>query len=145
MGTEAPSSRAINVNVTIPSEYGTLLTPTGEWEDNAFQDVAIVSALNSETIQQPLRILSGAESYQHVQLIVDLYLASPGPQKLQDENELEEVVLVQRMEVRIQISNHYVYNPLSSFLLVTNSETTRHRSQEIQTFISESLDMEFDT
>jgi hypothetical protein len=55
-----------------------------------------------------------------------------------------EVVLVQRQEINMQVSDHFTYNPLANFLLVTNSSTNRSRAQTVRRFIREDLKMEVD-
>lgn len=93
-------------------------------------------------MEQQLEIRDDAECYQHIVAIVSLYLGSPS--RRDGAEEREEVVLVQRQEVNMQVSDHYTYNPLASFLLVTNSITNHLRAQAVKRFIKEDLKMEVD-
>jgi hypothetical protein len=73
---------------------------------------------------------------------VTLYLGKPS--RLVDEG-YKDIVTIHQMQISMQISEHYVFQQTSSFLLVTNALTDRMRTQAIRKYIQEDLNMEVDT
>lgn len=92
---------------------------------------------------QRLRIFPGAKSYLHVLLRIELYILTPG-QEHAIEGSLPEVCLVHTHDLRIQISSHHTFNPGSSILVVTNTDTTRNKTQSVRNFIENEMKLQMD-
>lgn len=73
-----------------------------------------------------------------------VYLEDPLHEDTQDGETEVGKNLIQQVNLRIQISSLYNYNPQSSFLLVTSSASTPSRVQAIQNFINENLEKQLD-
>lgn len=108
------------------------------------QGVYSIPATESTPLQQVLRISPNAQSYQHVAFRLELYISNPLQPPSDDEDARDEITLIQLKDIRIQISSNYTYGTNSSFLLVTNSETTRHRMEAMRAFVNDELEMELD-
>ncbi len=108
------------------------------------QEVPAVAAMSASRFQQTLHILPDAENYSHVLLRLDLYISYPGQEDLEDDNAPIEICLVQSEDLRIQISSYHTFNPGSSVLVVTNTDTTTNRVQAIRNFIENDLNLEMD-
>src|SRR5271156_4254771 len=106
------------------------------------QGVYSIPATESTPLQQVLRIFANAQSYQHVAFRLELYISNPLQRPSDDEDARDEITLIQLKDIRIQISSNYTYGTNSSFLLVTNSETTRHRMEAMRAFVNGELEME---
>lgn len=147
IGSAARIPRTVEVEILIPADYGALRTPEDQWLGKVAQDIAAVPATSPYGVQQTLRINDDAQTYQHVVIQLDLYIANPIQTFPEDDDEGagEILTLIHRVEIATQISNEYNYNPKSDFLLVTNSVTSRQRSRLIEKFIREDLKMELDT
>ena len=94
-------------------------------------------------IPQSVRILDRAETYRHVSIELALYIDEAGSEDT-EEHAQGSMIMIEQTALRVQICSHYVHNPQSSFLLVTNSETTRHQVHRIQSFIGDALRMQMD-
>ena len=144
LGHTAPSPRSVEVDASFPPDYGALLSPTATWPDEVGQAVASISAREASRLEQVLRISLNAQSYQHVVFRLRLYISDPIQGPSDEDNTRQNVTLIQQKDIRIQISSHYSHSSNSSFLLVTNSETTRHRTEAMQAFVHDELSMEID-
>ncbi|ERF75585.1 hypothetical protein EPUS_04565 [Endocarpon pusillum Z07020] len=144
LGHTAPSPRCIEVDASFPADYGALLSSTETWSDEVGQAVASISAREASHLEQVLRISPDAQSYQHVVFQLSLYISDPHQEPSDEAHTRDKVSLIQQKDITIQISSHYLHSSNSSFLLVTNSETTRHRAEAMQAFIHNELSMEID-
>jgi hypothetical protein len=106
--------------------------------------VASISAGEASRLEQVLRISLNAQSYQHVVFRLSLYISDPIQEPSDEDNTRDKVTLIQQKDILIPISSHYSHSSNSSFLSVTNSETTRHRTEAMQAFIHDELSMEID-
>lgn len=141
IGPNSRLPRSIEIEVTCPPDYGSLESQEGEWLETVSKPLRTILADDAISVAQNLAIRDDAEPYQHIVAIVNLWLGTPSQNAAGDQ---EEVVLVQRYEVPMQVSDHFMYNPLAEFLLVTNSITNRLRTQKVKRFIQEDLRMEVD-
>jgi hypothetical protein len=132
----------VEIDVAFNADFGSLESERGEWLEDVSKSLPNVPSKDVLSVEQQLAIRDDAECYQHVVAIVCLYLGIP-LQRGTAEGQ-EEVVLVQRHEINMQVSGHFTYNPLANFLLVTNSSTNRSRAHTVQRFIREDLKMEVD-
>ncbi|KAF7506176.1 hypothetical protein GJ744_012156 [Endocarpon pusillum] len=144
LGHMAPSPRSIEVDASFPADYGALLSPPETWPDKVGQAVASISAREASRLEQVLRISLNARSYQHVVFRLSLWISDPNQEPLDEAHTRDKVSLIQQKDIPIQISSHYLQSSHSSFLLVTNSETTRHRAEAMQAFVHNELSMEID-
>ena len=126
---------------SFPADSGSLQVNENEWEEQAIRDVPHIAPKLSVSLSQIIRVLPRAESYSYVHIGIALYIAEPSRPSSSDD---EAMILVQQSNLRVQISSHHVFNPHSSFLLVTNSETTRDRVRAMQSFINNDLKMQMD-
>ena len=136
--------RTVEVCSSFPADCGTLLCPTDEWANEVTHDVANAASTTATALSQTIRIGRNADNHRHVDIWMGVYLDDP----IHGDAQYGEVEvgrnLIQQVNLRIQISSLYNYNPQSSFLLVTNSESTRSRVQAIQNFINDNLEKQFD-
>jgi hypothetical protein len=144
LGHTAPSPRSVEVDASLPADYGGLLSSTETWPDEVGQAVASISAREASRLEQVLRISLNAQSYQHFDFRLSLYISDPIQETSDEDNTRNKITLIQQKDIRIQISSHYSHSSDSSFLLVTNSETTRHRTEAMQAFVHDDLSMEID-
>ena len=144
LGHTAPSPRSIEVDASFPADYGALLSSTGTWPDEVGQAVASISAREASRLEQVLRISLNAQSYQHVVFRLSLYISDPNQRPSDEHNTRDKVTLIQQKDIHIQISSHYLHSSNSSFLLVKNSGTTRHRREAMHAFVHDELSMEID-
>jgi len=114
---------------------------SGEWRESVSKILPDIPAQSKHSVEQQIQIKQNARCHEHVIIGVELYLSSPKQTAKGDE---QAAVITHQMDLVIQVSELYVFRPLSSFLLITNSETTRSRSQALQRFIREDLGMEVD-
>ncbi|KAN0083855.1 hypothetical protein V8E54_002943 [Elaphomyces granulatus] len=134
--------RPIEVDISFPPDSGVLQSDTGEWSDTVSRAIPDVPGRRSVPIQQQFRINEDAQCYQHIRVVVTLFLGKPS--QAADEG-YTEIVTIHQMQISMQISEHYVFQQTSSFLLVTNALTDRMRTQAIRKYIQEGLNMEVDT
>lgn len=136
--------RTVEVCSSFPADCGTLLCQTGEWANEVTQDVATAASTTVTTLSQNIRIGRNADNHRHVDIWMGVYLEDP----IHEDAQYGEVEvgrnLIQQVNLRIQISSLYNYNPQSSFLLVTSSESERSRVQAIQNFINDNLEKQLD-
>ena len=99
--------------------------------------------MGASRLQQTLQILPNAKSYLHVLLRIELYILAPGQEQLIDDS-FPEVCLVHTYDLRIQISSHYKFNPESSILVVTNTDTTQNKVQAVRNFIENEMKLQMD-
>ena len=132
--------RQVEVDITVPPQSGSLWAPTGEWDENVTQHPVLIPKKTGIPIFQALHINPDAEVYRNVIVRVDLYISDP--QEVEDQTTM---VLIQQHEIRLQVTDNYNWNENSSFLLVTNANTNKRRTEAIHCFISEDLKMEADT
>ncbi|KAH8767506.1 hypothetical protein F5883DRAFT_522096 [Diaporthe sp. PMI_573] len=142
IGPQGYNSRIVEIDVSFPAAFGLLESGLGQWEDTIIITPPKIRSRKSLSLERQLHIHSDAQSHQHVVVVFKLYLGRPtqlGP------GGQDKVSLAHKVEIILQVSEHYHYNPGASFLLVTNSEIGRERSQSICRFINNSLGMEVDT
>lgn len=132
------------MDASFPADYGALLSSTGTWPNEVGQAVASISAREASRLEQVLRISLNAQIYQHVVLRLSLYISDPNQEPPDEAHTRDKVSLIQQKDIPIQISSYYFHSSNSSFLLVTNSETTRHRAEAMQAFVHNELSMEMD-
>lgn len=142
IGPQGLNPRTVGIEVSFPGAFGLLESGLGQWEDTISVTTPEIRSRESLSLERQLRIHSDAQSHQHVMAVFKLYLGRPT--QLGPEGQ-DRVSLAHKVEIMIQVSEHYHYNPGASFLLVTNSEIGRERSQSTRRFINNSLGMEVDT
>lgn len=130
----------MDVVISIPAAYGRLVTD--ESDDSQEYEAAVPCARprDAASMQQSFRVLSTAENHKHFRVTFSLYLESPG----MTDGDLWDMVLVDRVMCRLQVSSTYIHRPNARFLLITNPKTTERQSQAAQHFIRDSLGMEVD-
>lgn len=144
LGSASPSTRTVEVCSSFPADCGTLLCPTDEWANEVTYDVANAAPTTATALSQSIRIGRDVDNHRHVDIWMGVYLEDPIHGDTQDGEGEVGTNLIQQVNLRIQISSLYNYNPLSSFLLVTSSASTPSRVQAIQNFINENLEKQFD-
>ena len=117
--------RTVEVCSSFPADCGTLLCPTDEWANEVTHDVANAASTTATALSQTIRIGRNADNHRHVDIWMGVYLDDPIHGDAQYGEAEVGRNLIQQVNLRIQISSLYNYNPQSSFLLVTNSESTR--------------------
>jgi hypothetical protein len=132
--------RAVEVSITIPHQFGRLLSNTIDDNIELDESVPPIRARDVVSMQQPFRIITEAENHKHFLVRFDLYLEAP----VHISGDLQEMVLVERRFVRLQISSTYMRQANARFLLVTNPKTTERQSRAVQDFVQNSLHMEVD-
>ncbi len=136
--------RTVEVCSSFPADCGTLLCPMDKWANAVTHDVANAASTTATALSQTIRIGCNADDHRHVDIWMGVYLDDP----IHGDAQYGEVEvgrnLIQQVNLRIQISSHYNYNPQSSFLLVTSSESKRSRVQAIQNFINDNLEKQLD-
>ncbi|KAH7393089.1 hypothetical protein BKA66DRAFT_567808 [Pyrenochaeta sp. MPI-SDFR-AT-0127] len=132
--------RIVEVSITIPEQYGRLISDSTEENTAQDQGVPLVRPRDVITMDQRFRLLAAAKNHDHFRITLDLYLEGPG-QLLGD---AVEMVLVERRVVSLQVSSTYTPQPNAKFLIVTNPRTTESQSRAVQDFIQNSLHMEVD-
>lgn len=141
LGSSTDPSREIQVVCSFPLEYGALQSNVEDWGDESIQDISTLDPMSAVSISQVLRILHQAQSHQHVNINLALYISEPSDVDVATDGGM---TLIQQEDLRIQISSQHVYNARSAFLLVTNSDTTRLRVQAIKSLITNNLQMQMD-
>ena len=144
LGDLSYSRRHVEAQISFPEEFGVLLSSHNVWENQVDCRITELPAQESVPIRQKLRITPDAQSYQHVAIQVDLYISVPLHDTATQHNQEVDMQLVQQNDLLVQISSHHTFNKGSSFLLVTNSRTSRDRVQTIQHFINDELNMQMD-
>ncbi len=115
-----------------------------EWVNEVTQDVPNVASTSAAPLSQTIRIERDAENYRYAEIWMGVYLEEPIPADADGVKFELRMNLIQQVTLRIQISSLYNYQPQSSFLLVTNSASTRSRMQAIQNFINDNLEKQVD-
>ena len=138
------SLRPIEIDVSVASTSGALLSTTQEWEASVVNAIDIVPPRTSVSTKQMLRISTNAQSYQQITVSLKLYLSVPSVEPFENEEAAIAIQLVQQHELLIQVSPHYKYNPEADFLLITNPATDPNQVQAIRDFIKGNLNMETD-
>ncbi len=136
--------RTVEVCSSFPADCGTLLCPRDEWANEVTHDVANAASTTATALSQTIRIGRNVDNYRHVNIWMGVYLEDPIHGNTQEGEAEVGRNLIQQVNLRIQISSLYNYNPQSSFLLVTSSESTRSRVQAIQNFINDNLEKQLD-
>ncbi|KAI3317030.1 hypothetical protein HD806DRAFT_551191 [Xylariaceae sp. AK1471] len=143
IGPQGYNSRVVEIDVSFPAAFGELESEPDQWHESVTITPGDIRGGGGLVLERQLRVHNNAQSYQHVVALFKLYLGKPkqpGP-----DGQYDEVNLVEVVEIRMQVSDHYTIHPGASFLLVTNSETGGERAQSIRRFINNSLGMEIDT
>ncbi|KAI2625607.1 hypothetical protein GGR54DRAFT_653997 [Hypoxylon sp. NC1633] len=149
IGPHGDNSRPVEIDISFPEAFGELLSESDQWEDAVTMSPSTIRSRAGLVLKQQLRVHNNAQSYQHVTAVVKLYLGKPTDirsNSLVDESDDRvDVHPVHIVEIIMQVSDLYHNHPGASFLLVTNSEIGRERSDSIRRFINNSLGMEIDT
>lgn len=144
LGGSSRSGRPIEVDVSMPADCGSLLSPEQEWMESVVNEVESLPLSSSMSMKQMIQISPDAQNYRQLVLNLVLYLAIPNHNATPEDDSPIPVSIVQKCEIRIQISSSYNYNPRADVLLVTNPETPLFQYQAIQRFLIDSLDLEMD-
>ncbi|KAI0420609.1 hypothetical protein F5X98DRAFT_331382 [Xylaria grammica] len=142
IGPRGYNSRIVEVDVSFPAAFGELESEPGQWRQSVTITPGEIRGGAGLVLKPQLRVHSHAQGYQHVAALFKLYLGKP---KRRGADGTSELNLVHVVEMKMQVSDHYIIHPGASFLLVTNSETGGERAQSIRRFINNSLGMEIDT
>ncbi|GAW12934.1 hypothetical protein ANO14919_023070 [Xylariales sp. No.14919] len=142
IGPRGYNSRIVEVDVSFPAAFGELESEPGQWRQSVTITPGEIRGGAGLVSKPQLRVHSHAQGYQHVAALFKLYLGKPKRRGADGKSELN---LVHVVEVKMQVSDHYIIHPGASFLLVTNSETGGERAQSIRRFINNSLGTEIDT
>ncbi|KAI1129448.1 hypothetical protein F5Y10DRAFT_290977 [Nemania abortiva] len=142
IGPHGYNSRVVEIDVSFPAAFGELESEPDQWRESVTITPGDIRGGGGSRLERQLRVHNDAQSYQHVAAVFKLYLGKP---KQRGPDGQHEVNLVHVVEIRMQVSDHYVIHPGASFLLVTNSETGGDRAQSIRRFVNNSLGMEIDT
>ncbi|KAI0185555.1 hypothetical protein EV127DRAFT_502358 [Xylaria flabelliformis] len=142
IGPQGYNSRVVEIDVSFPVAFGELESEPDQWRESVTITPRDIRGGKGLVLRRQLRVHSNAQSYQHVAALFKLYLGKPNQPEPDGQ---QKVNLVHVVEIRMQVSDHYVIHPGASFLLVTNSETVCERAQSIRRFINNSLGMEIDT
>ena len=143
LGNSSTQGRQVELRMSFPADCGSLQSTEGLWESTIERQVSWAPAKETLTMQQSIRIIDDVPSCKSVMLLVALYLSLP-QDPLATKSDNLEMHLVEHLQLPIQLSAHHTFNSTSNFLLVTNSECTRHRVQMIQDFINDGLQMQSD-
>jgi hypothetical protein len=130
----------MEVVVNMPQAFGQLVSATGTGATEIDQTVLHIRPRDTISMQQQIRIAQHAQDHRHFLIRFDLYLEAPQ----QFQNDIRDMVLVERRVVKLQVSSTYTRTPNARFLLITNPKTTERQSIAVQSFIQTSLHMEFD-
>lgn len=144
LGSGASQARSVEVDVSFPPACGALLSSEGVWKGEVAQGVSSISAKGCSSLEQSIRISPAAKSHQHVLCQLRLYISDPIQKHSDDTDIPDDITFIQKIDVRIQISSHYVNSPNSDILLVTNSETAGDRIEAVKFFVYDELKMEMD-
>lgn len=144
MGLSTRSTRNVEVMITFDGGFGSLRRDTNEWEDQVTHNVPRIEPLDGSSLSQRIYILPNAQSYEHVDVVIGLYLADPIHNDAAIDTGALENSLIQHVISRVQIAGHHKYDAKSTFLLVTTCESTRPRVQAIQNFVKDDLKMQMD-
>lgn len=128
------------VSMNIFQAFGQLISAEGTYAAEVDAIVPLIRPQDNIAMQQQFRVISNAENYKHFLITFSLYLEA----SQQSYPDAQDMVLVERHVVRLQVSSSYRHTPNAQFLLVTNSRTTEQGSYAIQNFIHISLGMEVD-
>ena len=144
MGLSTRSTRNVEVMISFDGVFGSLRRDANEWEDQVTRNVPRIEPLDGSSLSQRIHIFPNAQSYQHVDVVIGLYLADPIHNDAAIDTGAVENSLIQHMISRVQIASHHKYDANSTFLLVTTCESTRPRVQAIQNFVKDDLKMQMD-
>lgn len=147
LGGSSKNGRQIELQMSFPTNCGSLQSQEREWLNTIECQVLRVSAQEAITVRQSIRITDNAEISGGTAIVVALYLSLPNDTVESNaaiESNKPELQLVECFQLPIQLSAQHTYNPASSFLLITNSKCSRQRIQAIQNFINDGLQMQSD-
>ena len=144
LGLDTHSTRNVEVMVSFDGMFGSLQKDADEWQDQVTRNVSRIESLDVSILSQRLYIFPNAQSYQHVDVAIGLYLADPVHNDEAIDTGAAENSLVQQVKSRVQIASHHRYDANSAFLLVTTCEDTQPRVQAIQNFVKDDLKMQMD-
>ncbi|KAI0856948.1 hypothetical protein F4860DRAFT_506388 [Xylaria cubensis] len=142
IGPQGYNSRVVEIDVSFPAAFGELESEPYQWRESVTITPRDIRGRKGLVLRRQLRVHSNAQNYQHVAALFKLYLGKPNQPKPDGQYEVN---LIHVVEIRMQVSDHYVIHPGASFPLVTNSETVGERAQSIRRFVNNSLGMEIDT
>lgn len=144
LGNLVTQGRQVELQMSFPADCGYLQSLEGAWESTVEREISWAPAKKALTVQQSIRITDDAPSCKSAMILVALYLSLPHNTLATNKSDNLEMHLVEQFQLPIQLSAHHTFNPASNFLLVTNSNCTRHRVQAIQDFINDGLQMQSD-
>jgi hypothetical protein len=126
--------------MSMPHAFGQLVSATGANAADITETVPRIRPRDTISMQQQIRIAQHAQDHGHFFIRFDLYLEAPQ----QSRDDLQDMVLIERRVVKLQVSSTYTRTANAKFLLVTNPKTTERQSHAVQSFIQTSLHMEVD-
>src|SRR5271156_6463796 len=135
---EAPMRQA-KIRVSMSPEDGRLRSPTNVWVSSADIIVPPITAKNSVTMKQILRIAMKARPYKHIKVNLALYISPAGLTIPETNSDVSRMQLIQSHEVTMQIAPGHVHGENSDVLIVTNADTTRNQYEALRNFVEDTL------
>jgi hypothetical protein len=141
------SPRRVEVKISIDPKIGSLLSPSGIWSPEVFQQTENLPAKSTLDMSQTFHISHSAKDHAYTKIQVDFLISSPGPAPAIGKSLGDLGVpmrLVQSFELKMQISAAHVQDEEAEIIVVTNFKTPPERFEAIGDFIRKELRLKMD-
>lgn len=147
IGPEAIPSRDLQVQILFPAKYGSLLVDGRGIAGEVTMEMPTIGPKATGCSTQTIQISREVRGPIRFNVTLGLYLSDAAYYSADEGNRAAagpDLVLVQLVQVPLQISDLYQYNPASEILMVVNGQTAPHRMIALQNFIEQELGMAMD-
>ncbi|RDW71671.1 hypothetical protein BP5796_07705 [Coleophoma crateriformis] len=139
-GGELISPRNAKIRMSIPTQVGSLRSPSNSWANDIIQTIGQVKPRETFRLSQTSSIALNAPDHYQAVIRVELYISAPGAVTASRKQRL-----VQSSHISIQVSASYQFDDRAEILVVTNSETQQDQFNAIRTFIRDDLGLKMNT
>ncbi|KAK5123601.1 hypothetical protein LTR85_002639 [Meristemomyces frigidus] len=148
IGGDVAPSREVEVDITIPAEYGTLSPVHGTRADKVSLEMPLIMPNTATSSSQTLTILPEVRAPLRLDVVLGLYISDASYQQDTDDTANgqpdRDMILVQTVKASLQVSEAYQYHASSGILMIVNSQTPPQLIVSLRRFIWDELNMTVD-